>query len=157
MRNRTRICLTAAAAALAVYVVTAAPSPALPPPGDDGESPIDRPPPTRPPTATTTTTLTAPRVLESLTVTTDSVVATATVHYSGTDPGVVTIEWGDGTSSSRNPLDPVDSPFPDPWATTDLPGVAVFQHTDAAPGDGAQFPWPSPPGSAPSSRPGRPS
>src|SRR5687767_964544 len=69
MRNRTRICLTAAAAALAVYVVTAAPSPALPPPGDDGESPIDRPPPTRPPTATTTTTLTAPRVLESLTVT----------------------------------------------------------------------------------------
>jgi len=138
MRSRTRICLTAGAAALAVFVVTAAPSSALPPPGDDGESPIERPPPTRPPTTTTTTEPPAPRVLESLTVTTDSVVATATVHHNGT-PALVTIDWGDGTVVSRNPADATDSPFPDPWTPSDPAGTSVFEHAYVAPADGARF------------------
>jgi hypothetical protein len=77
-------------------------------------------------------------VLDDLTVTTDSVVATATVDYEGT-PGLVTVDWGDGTIESRNPADPTDSPFPDPWTPSDPPGTSVFQHAYAAPADGARF------------------
>jgi hypothetical protein len=137
MRSKARIGLTAGVAA-AVVVVAAAPLAALPPPGDDGEAPppVERPTTTRPQPTTTTA---EPRVLESLTVTSDSVVATATVRYSGR-PSLVTVQWGDGSSTSRNPADATDSPFPDPWTPSDPPGVSVFTHTYAAPSDGAAFP-----------------
>jgi len=108
---------------------------ALPPQGDDGDD-IERPPPTRPPTTTTTA---SPRVIQSLAVTTDSVVATATLRYTGS-PSLVTVQWGDGTSTSRNPGDPTDSPFPDPWTPSDPPGVSVFTHAYTAPSDGTAFP-----------------
>jgi hypothetical protein len=137
MQNRIRFGLVAGVAALAVIAVSAGAASALPPPGDDGGvgDPIERPTTTRPQPTTTTT----PRVLEHLTVTTDSVVATATVGYSGT-PSLVTVVWGDGTSTSRNPADPTDSPFPDPWTPSDPPGVSVFKHAYAAPSDGSAFP-----------------
>jgi hypothetical protein len=123
-------------AAAVVLTDGAAPVAAAPPrtsdvPGD----PIERPIPTRPP-GTTKPSPTTPRQLESLTVTTDSVVATANVRYNGS-PGLVTVQWGDGTTSSRNPNDPIDSPRPNP--NPDPRGTIVFKHTYTAPGDGAAF------------------
>jgi hypothetical protein len=138
LRTPVRAALGAAvAAAVVLSAGTAPPLSALPVPGDDG-GPVERPPVTRPPSTTTTTTG-VPRALESLTVTVDSVVATATVRFAGASPGIVTVEWGDGTSTSRNPSDPVDSPFPDPWATDSPPGTIVLQHAYAAPSDGSAF------------------
>jgi len=115
------------AAAVAIHVTSAS---ALPPPGDGG--PIERPVTTRPMPPTTTPSTTT-RVLQSLQVTTDSVVATATIRYDGTSPGTVTVAWGDGTSSGHNPDPRVESPW-------DSAGVVRLQHVYAAPTDGAAFP-----------------
>ena len=138
MPRKVRIGLVAAGlavAALTVASVTTVSVSALPPPGD----PPDQPTPTRPPRPTPTNPSpppTTPRVLQSLTVTTDSVVATATVHYNGS-PGVVTVQWGDGTLNSRDPNAPIDSPRPNPHP--DPPGTITFRHPYAAPSDGDVF------------------
>jgi hypothetical protein len=120
--------------AIMVTAVATVPAAAFPPPGD----PPDQPTPTRPPRPPITATPppTTPRVLQSLGVTTDSVVATATIHYNGS-PGVVTVQWGDGAVNSRDPNAPVDSPRPNP--NPDPPGTITFKHTYAPPSDGAAF------------------
>jgi hypothetical protein len=117
-----------------VIAASTVPASAFPPPGD----PPDQPTPTRPPRPPITATPppTTPRVLRSLGVTTDSVVATATIHYNGS-PGVVAVQWGDGTVNSRDPNAPVDSPRPNPHP--DPPGTITFEHAYAPPGDGAAF------------------
>ena len=74
------------------------------------------------------------RVLSGFEVAADSVVATATIRYSGS-PSEVTVRWGDNTSSTRNPslaIVTVGQP-------TDPPGVATFKHASAAPADGSAF------------------
>jgi hypothetical protein len=134
MIRRSALAALSLAAAIAVSEAAAPGAIAIPPPGDPIE--IERPTPTRPPGPTGPPSPTTPRQLESLAVTTDSVVATATVRYNGS-PGVVAVQWGDGTSSSRNPNDPIDSPRPNP--NPDPPGAVVFKHAYAAPSDGAAF------------------
>jgi len=107
---------------------------ALPPGDDPGGDPIERPTPTRPPTT--------PRQLESFSVSTDSVVATATLHYNG-DPGAATVLWGDGTSTSRCPAGqegPVHSGcLPTPFDSGAVAGTLVFKHRYTAPANGAPF------------------
>jgi hypothetical protein len=104
------------------------PASALPPPDAD-------PPPDTPTTRPRPTTTTVPRTLESLTVTTDSVVATASVRFSGS-PGAVTINWDDGTTESRNPNEP---PGPRPTPNPDPPGTITFRHTYTPPVAGEAF------------------
>ena len=92
-------------------------------PGEDpGGGPIERPTPTRP--------TTTPRQIESFSVSTDSVVATATLRYNG-DPSAATVLWGDGTSSSRCPAGqegPLHSGcMPNPFDTGDPAGTLVRQ------------------------------
>jgi hypothetical protein len=140
MSNRIRFGLAAGGLAIAALVVAAAttvPASALPPPGDPPDQP-DQPTPTRPPRPPITATPppTIPRVLQSLVVTTDSVVATAQIHYHGA-PGVVTVDWQDGSINSRDPNAPVDSPRPNP--NPDPPGVITFRHAYAPPSDGRAF------------------
>jgi hypothetical protein len=130
-----KMAAAAAVLALAVAVPVASVS-ALPPPGGEGGSDDPgggRPTTTRP---QSTTASTAPRTLRSLSVTTDSVVATAIVYYNGT-PGVITVQWGDGSTSSRDPNVPIDSPRPQP--NPDPPGRITFKHSYAAPTDGTAF------------------
>jgi hypothetical protein len=110
---------------------------ALPPVGDDGGGgggvPIERPTTTRPgPTPTTE----PPRPLTSFIVTTDSVVATAVVQYDGA-PGLVTVAWGDGTTSTDDPYDPIDETRPNP--SPQPLGVVVLQHVYTPPPSGAAF------------------
>jgi hypothetical protein len=100
-------------------------------PGEDpGDGPIERPTPT--PT---------PRI-ESFEVSTDSVVATATLSYNG-DPSAATVLWGDGTSTSRCPAGqegPVNSGcVPNPFGTGGPAGTLVLTHRYTAPADGAPF------------------
>lgn len=122
----------AAAAGLVVVAVTvpALTAAARPPvPDADGGPPVEIPsPPDRP------TTTAAPRRLEGLTVTTDSVVAVATVRYNGS-PGPISVAWGDGATSTANPADPHETPRP----TNHPPGTAVFRHVYTAPADGSAF------------------
>jgi hypothetical protein len=122
---------------LAVAVLAGAGSAAaLPPaPGEDpGDGPIEHPTPPRP--------TPPPRQIESFSVSTDSVVATATLHYNG-DPSTATVLWGDGTSTSRCPPGqegPIHSGcMPDPFGTGDPAGTIVFKHRYAAPANGAPF------------------
>jgi hypothetical protein len=108
---------------------------ALPPPGEDpGGDPVERPTPTRPaPT---------PRQIESFSVSTDSVVATATLRYNG-DPGAATVLWGDGTGTSLCPAGqegPLHSGcMPTPFDSGSAAGTLVFKHRYTAPANGAPF------------------
>jgi hypothetical protein len=68
----------------------------------------------------------ASQALTSFTVTTDSVVATANVQYSGS-ASLVTVRWGDNTSSSWNPNSPVVT------LPQQTPGNLVFKHEYAIP------------------------
>ena len=104
-------------------------------PGEDpGGGPIERPTPTRPPTT--------PRQIESFSVSTDSVVATATLRYNG-DPSAATVLWGDGTSTSLCPAGqegPLHSGcMPDPFDSGGAAGTLVVKHRYAAPANGAPF------------------
>jgi hypothetical protein len=134
MPKKIRFGLVAVGLAFAAMTVAAS---ALPPAGDD--PPEETPPPTRPPRPPITGTPpppTTPRVLQSLAVSTDSVVATATIRYNGS-PGVVTVVWGDGTVHSRDPNGPINSPRPNP--NPDPPGTITFKHAYAPPANGAGF------------------
>ena len=122
---------------LAVGVVASAGPPAAATtrePPDPGDGPIERPTPPRP--------TPPPRQIESFSVSTDSVVATATLRYNG-DPSAATVLWGDGTSSSRCPAGqegPIHSGcMPDPFGTGDPAGTIVLKHRYAAPANGAPF------------------
>jgi hypothetical protein len=130
MPRRIRFGLVAVGLAFAAMTVAAA---AEPPSGDDPPDQPDRPP--RPP-VTAAPPSTTPRVLQSLSVDTNSVVATATVQYSGS-PGVVTVVWGDGAVDSRDPNATNDSPRPDP--NPDPPGTITFKHAYAPPSNAAGF------------------
>jgi hypothetical protein len=115
---RTAVAGLVVAVTIAVSVISAA---ALPRDPGDGSGP---PPP--PPRRTTTTTR-GPvyRFLSGFTLTTDSVVATAVVSYTGT-PGTVTVRWGDNTSSSVS--------------GAQVPaGSVTFVHGYTAPMDGSAF------------------
>jgi hypothetical protein len=142
MRRTSKGALTVVGLVVAALAVPTVSVFALPPTGDDGGGggPIERPTTTRP--TTTTTSDSSPRQLESLSVTTDSVVATATIRYTG-DPSTATVQWGDGTSSTRCPAGepgPVHSGcFAKPWTAGDPPGTIVLQHVYAAPANGAGF------------------
>ena len=75
------------------------------------------------------------QLFTGLAVTTDSVVATATITYTG-NPGTVSVQWGDNTTSARN----LNSPLPPVvGATQDPPGTVIFKHAYAAPADGMSF------------------
>jgi hypothetical protein len=87
------------------------------------------------PTPTGTTT---PRQIESFSVSTDSVVATATLRYNG-DPSAATVLWGDGTSTSRCPTGQVSSVHPGCIDGGGAAGTLVFKHRYAAPANGAPF------------------
>jgi hypothetical protein len=75
-------------------------------------------------------------------VSTDSVVATATIRDNG-DSGAATVLWGDGTSSSRCPAGqegPVHSGcMPTPFGGGSAAGTLVFKHRYTAPANGAPF------------------
>jgi hypothetical protein len=101
-----RVVAVAAAVAAVVSVPVASASALAPPPAS--------PPPTGPDL--------------SLSVRTDSVVATATLHYSGAPPAV-TLAWGDGTSSRPSPPNASLPGQPVPSA-----GTVVFQHAYEANG-----------------------
>jgi hypothetical protein len=125
------------ASLLAAAVVASAGPPAAATtrePPDPGDGPIERPTPPRP--------TPPPRQIESFSVSTDSVVATATLHYNG-DPSAATVLWGDGTSTSRCPAGqegPIHSGcMPDPFGTDDPAGTIVLKHRYAAPANGAPF------------------
>ena len=128
--------LTASLLAVAVVASTGAPAAATTrEPGEDpGDGPIERPTPPRP--------TPPPRQIESFSVSTDSVVATATLHYNG-DPSAATVLWGDGTSTSRCPAGqegPMHSGcMPNPFDTGDPAGTLVLKHRYAAPANGAPF------------------
>lgn len=100
MRITTKATIAAGAVALTAIVLPAFSASALPPPGDGGGNPIERTTTTR--SQATMTTTAVPRRLESLSVTTDSVVATATIRYNG-DPSSATVQWGDGASTPALP------------------------------------------------------
>jgi hypothetical protein len=125
-----RVASILALAVLGAVAVSSVPVGAAPPPSDD---PPDRPGPPRPGPPTTPP---PPPRLESLSVTADSVVATAVVRHRDTT-GLVTVEWGDGSVSSRNPNGPVESPRPNPHP--DPPGTITFTHAYVPPADGAAF------------------
>ena len=74
------------------------------------------------------------RTIGSFVVTTDSVVATATLKYNGA-PTSVTVRWGDNTTSSRT-LNTVAAPIGE---VQDPPGTVVFQHVYNAPANGSAF------------------
>ena len=101
--------LTLAAGVL--VAMPAFPAHALPAANNDGggyEAPEPAPRPTvsRPPTTPTNPAPTVPRLVAAFTVTTDSVIGTATVRYS--EPGsLVTVRWGDGTRSIYDPFSPI--------------------------------------------------
>jgi hypothetical protein len=121
---------------LAVGVVASAGPPAaatIREPPDPGDGPIERPTPPRP--------TPPPRQIESFSVSTDSVVATATLRYNG-DPSAATVLWGDGTSTSRCPPGqegPIHSGcMPDPFGAGDPVGTLVLKHRYAA-ANGAPF------------------
>src|SRR6476620_11592103 len=69
----------------------------------------------------------------SLFIVSDSVVATATLHYSGAAPAV-TLAWGDGTSSRPSPPNASIPGQPVPSA-----GSVVFQHAYPPSANGAIF------------------
>ena len=128
--------LTAGLLAVAVVASIGGPAAATTrEPGEDpGGGPIERPTPTRPPTT--------PRQIESFSVSTDSVVATATLRYNG-DPSAATVLWGDGTSTSRCPAGqegPLHSGcMPDPFDSGGAAGTLVLKHRYTAPANGAPF------------------
>ena len=128
--------LTASLLAVAVVASAGGPAAALPPdPGEDpGGGPIERPTPPRP--------TPPPRQIEDFSVSTDSVVATATLRYNG-DPSAATVLWGDGTSTSRCPAGqegPIHSGcMPDPFGSGDPAGTIVLKHRYTAPANGAPF------------------
>jgi len=72
--------------------------------------------------------------LSDFSVTTDSVIATATIHFNGSVSDV-TVRWGDGSSSSRNPS--IVSTVA--GAPQDAPGTVTFQHEYAAGPNGTAF------------------
>ena len=131
--------LTAGLLAVAVVASIGRPAAAITrEPGEDtGGGPFERPTPTG-----TTTTPTTPRQIESFSVSTDSVVATATLRYNG-DPSAATVLWGDGTSTSRcaaGQEGPVHSGcMPNPLDTGSAAGTLVFKHRYTAPANGAPF------------------
>jgi hypothetical protein len=122
------------ASLLAVAVVASAGGPAVALPPDPGEDPIEQPTPPRP--------TPPPRQIEDFSVSTDSVVATATLRYNG-DPSAATVLWGDGTSTSRCPAGqegPIHSGcMPDPLDSGDPAGTIVLKHRYTAPANGAPF------------------
>jgi hypothetical protein len=128
--------LTVGLLAVAVVAGAGSSAAALPPdPGEDpSDGPIERPTPPRP--------TPPPRQIESFSVSADSVVATATLHYNG-DPSAATVLWGDGTSTSRCPAGeegPIHSGcMPNPFDTGDPAGIIVLKHRYAAPANGATF------------------
>jgi len=69
-----------------------------------------------------------------VTITTDSVVATVTVHFAASGPALVTVDWGDGTTSAEDPNRPTNLGQP-----ADPPGTAVLRHAYVPPADGAAF------------------
>ena len=89
-----------------LVAMPAFPAQALPARGDDGgyeaPEPAPRPPVSRPPTTPTNPAPTVPRLVAGFTVTTDSVIGTATVQFG--EPGsLVTVRWGDGRGASTTP------------------------------------------------------
>jgi hypothetical protein len=114
--------------ALAAGVFVALPNPAayaLPATsGDVGEvlEPAPRPTVTRTPTGPVPVP-TAPSMVRGFTVTTDSVIGTATVRY-GEAGSLVTVRWGDGTRSVYDPF----SPLPMNGGSAVSPDTVVFKH-----------------------------
>jgi hypothetical protein len=83
------------------------------------------------------TSATAPRRLGNIVITTDSVVATATVEYDG-PAGDIAVRWGDG-AISRPTATPTAS-VPGHPATPTAAGTFVLQHVYSAPTAGTAFP-----------------
>ena len=71
----------------------------------------------------------------TVSVTTDSVVATATVDFGGAPTSLVTVAWGDGTTTTWDPnsVSAIGGQPPSP------PGKAVVQHAYTPPADGSAF------------------
>jgi hypothetical protein len=86
-------------------------------------TPVGDAPPSKTTTPSPSSTLPARPGLTSLYVTTDSVVATATIHYTGTPS--ITVRWGDNATSTFNtqPRIPTGG-----IGQTFTPGEAVLQH-----------------------------
>lgn len=137
MRSGIRRGLMASLLAVIGVAATGLPAAALPvAPGDDGGAdPIEEPAPT--PSATTIM-----RQIEDFSVSTNSVVATATLRYNG-DGGSATVFWGDGSSTTRCPAGqegPLHSGcLPSPFDADGAAGTLVFKHRYAAPANGAPF------------------
>ena len=114
-------------AASVLVVMPALPAHALPATNDGGgyeaPEPAPRPPVSRPPTTPTNPAPTVPRLVAGFTVTTDSVIGTATVRFG--EPGsLVTVRWGDGTRSIYDPSSPILTNS-GPVITSD---TVVFKH-----------------------------
>lgn len=77
----------------------------------------------------------APAPATTFTVTADSVVATSVVTYTGA-PVLVTVNWGDNTTSARNPNVMVPPVF---GAIQDPAGTVIFKHAYTPPADGSAF------------------
>jgi hypothetical protein len=131
MKGFIRKGLTAGLLAVAVVAGIAGPAAAAArePGGNPGGGAVERPTPTN---------TTTPRQIESFSVSTDSVVATATLRYNG-DPSAATVLWGDGTSTSRCPTGQVSSVHPGCIDGGGAAGTLVFKHRYAAPANGAPF------------------
>jgi len=71
----------------------------------------------------------------TVSVTTDSVVATATVDFGGAPTSLVTVAWGDGTTTAWDPnsVSAISGQPPSPT------GKAVVQHAYTPPADGSAF------------------
>jgi hypothetical protein len=127
-----RSLVVATSAAVVALVAAMSTAGALPPPGDPGDPGGGHPrpepttttrPPVTAPTPTPTPTPTVPREVRGFTVSTDSVVATATVQYNGTPPSLL-VYWGDNTVTELTP----------PPANQ-----VVLRHQYAVPPGGASF------------------
>jgi hypothetical protein len=114
----------AAVAVMAAALVSAASAAALGPTGADTVAA---------PVTTAPSTASAAASGMSLFVVSDSVVATATLHYSGPPPDVV-VAWGDGAHTRTSP--PIASVPGRPMPTA---GTVVFQHVYAPSANGAGF------------------
>jgi hypothetical protein len=117
--------LPAVAAGLAAVLIPVASASALPIAGSGGTA-------LQPPAPSPN----APHGIRDVVVTTDSVVATATIVYDGA-PGDLSVLWGDGTSSRPSNRPPTASVPGHPAPNTS--GTYVLQHRYAEPSDGAAF------------------
>ena len=77
------------------------------------------------------------RTITGFSVTTDSVVATAVLNYSGT-PASVTVRWGDNAESTRNLVSPLP-PITNGQTPQDPPGTVTFKHLYNLPVGGGAF------------------